>query len=54
MGARPNAHRDAAQRHMDALQSTSGRVERLRKIKANPLLTVLAQTPEMRSDYYKT
>jgi hypothetical protein len=48
-----NLQREAAQSRLEGLQTTGERVERLRKIKANPILAFITQTTEMRRDYYR-
>jgi site-specific DNA recombinase len=44
--------RRAAQEQIEVLQSTSERVERLRLMQRNPILTLMGQTEDMRRDYY--
>ena len=43
----------AAERQVEALQSTTERVERLRLMQRNPILMFVSQTEDMRRDYYK-
>ncbi len=44
---------DAARRQLEILHGSNERVERLKLIQKNPILTFVTQTPEMRRDYYK-
>jgi len=44
--------RRAAQGQIETLQNTSERVERLRLMQQNPILTLMGQTEDMRRDYY--
>jgi site-specific DNA recombinase len=43
----------AAHRRLVMLQTTTDQVERLKLIQRNPILTFVAQTPDMRRDYYR-
>src|SRR5215217_7350445 len=45
-------HRRAAQGQIEALQNTSERVEWLRLMQQNPILTIMGQTEDMRRGYY--
>ncbi len=47
------SRRRAAQKQIDASQTVSERVERLKLIQRNPILEIMGQTREMRTDYYK-
>jgi site-specific DNA recombinase len=44
--------RRAAQGQIETLQNTSERMDKLRQMQRNPILTVMGQTEQMRQDYY--
>jgi len=47
------ARRKAAERQIEASQTVSERVKRLKLMQQNPVLEVMGQTREMRTDYYR-
>jgi outer membrane murein-binding lipoprotein Lpp len=47
------SRRRAAQEQIDAAQTISERVKRLKLMQLNPILEVMGQTREMRTDYYR-
>ncbi len=47
------SRRKAAEKQIEASRTVSERVKRLQLMRRNPILEVMGQTPEMRTDYYK-